>query len=172
MNDYTKKIKEDVVLPDLDANVDLLDLVDGGYDDDYYEAFHIYDKNDKKDQINESVSDLGTVVKDSYNHFVYDLGRTPTVDDIFDDVRDNYEGYSDIDDTPEKTSEWYDIIANELSYQGLDVSSDDVFKEALKVLEESEDEVECAECGELVEKVRCTKNEDGRYVCDVCKECK
>jgi len=96
MNDYTKKIKEDVVLPDLDANVDLLDLVDGGYDDDYYEAFHIYDKKPNRD----------------------------------------------------------------------------IFKEAVKALEENEDEVECAECGELVEKVRCTKNEDGRYVCDVCKDCK
>lgn len=59
-----------------------------------------------------------------------------------------------------------EVVEDELTLdqeaEGLD------FAEALRQLEEFEDEVECVECGELVEKACCTKDKNGRYVCKEC----
>ncbi len=43
-------------------------------------------------------------------------------------------------------------------------------EEAVKIMEEHEDQVECAECQELCEKSKCHQREDGRYVCETCCE--
>ena len=43
-------------------------------------------------------------------------------------------------------------------------------EEAIKMMEENEDTVECAYCNELVEKTSCTKNKAGRYVCVECSK--
>ena len=41
------------------------------------------------------------LVKDAYNHLVSDLGKDPTVEDVFDDLVNNYEQEYFKDDTPE-----------------------------------------------------------------------
>ena len=65
--------------------------------------------------------ELQDVVKDSYNHFANDLGKIPSVDDIFEDIVKNYNGYADIDNTPESARKWWNAIAQEIGRQGLEV---------------------------------------------------
>lgn len=65
--------------------------------------------------------DFSTVVKDSYNHFVNDLGRTPTVSEMLDDITNNYDGYENIQDSIESTNSWYSALAAELGRQDLEV---------------------------------------------------
>lgn len=65
--------------------------------------------------------ELQDAVKDSYNHFANDLGKIPSVDDIFEDIAKNYNGYADIDNTPESARKWWNVIAQEVGRQGLEV---------------------------------------------------
>jgi len=71
--------------------------------------------------------DFEEVVKDSYKHFTDDLGVTPSIDDIFEDIIKNYEGYEDEDSTPEKSAQFYKdirywLIHLDLPYKDLDES--------------------------------------------------
>lgn len=65
----------------------------------------------KKESLNEaqySYLDNGAdekLVRDSYNHFVNDLGITPTVDDIFEDIMTNYDQDMFEDDSLEGTAQ-------------------------------------------------------------------
>lgn len=79
--------------------------------------------------INESVHDVAAVVSDSYNHFTRDLGRIPSIFDILNDITNNYDGYNDIQDTPELTEKWYQTIASELNRQGLKFTTDESLNE-------------------------------------------
>lgn len=63
---------------------------------------------DKK--ANDGSIDFEKAVIDSINHFNYDLGETPTISDIIEDVINNYDVDDDLDDSPESTRMTYSAI--------------------------------------------------------------
>lgn len=60
------------------------------------------------------------LIKDSYHHFTNDLGITPTVDDILEDIINNYNQDMFSDNTPEESSQSYKDIRAILRRLGLD----------------------------------------------------
>ena len=64
------------------------------------------------------------VVRDSYNHFTCDLGVLPSAADLFEDIRDNYAGYSHIDDTMEMGMSFIKFIEDRCLREELELKED------------------------------------------------
>ena len=94
-----------------DRVYDITDEVNGDYD---------YD-DDIDEMLTESTEqyELSTLVKDSINHLVNDLGKDPMADDFGDDVcadlEDNYD--IDVPQNPVKYADWCDAVMSEVSRQ-------------------------------------------------------
>ena len=72
-----------------------------------------------KKELKEGKKDLTTVVKDSYKH-MGDIGKeNPNLDDIIDDILNNYEGYGEEGDSPEKMTAFTSAVKQELNSLGL-----------------------------------------------------
>ena len=75
----------------------------------------------KKKKLTESTEqyELSTLVKDSINHLVNDLGRDPMADDFGDDVCADLENNYDIDvpQNPVKYADWCYAVMSEVSRQ-------------------------------------------------------
>lgn len=121
-----------VVLENESGNKKKLDL-------DINDKVKIKENLNLNEPINESIHDVATVVSDSYNHFTKGLGRTPSIVDILNDITNNYDGYDDIQDTPELTEKWYQTIASELNRQGLKFTTDESLNEDYIAYETSDD---------------------------------
>ena len=94
-----------------DRVYDITDEVNGDYD---------YD-DDIDEMLTESTEqyDLSTLVKDSINHLINNLGKDPMADDFGDDVcadlEDNYDIY--VPENPVKYADWCDAVMSEVSRQ-------------------------------------------------------
>ena len=71
-------------------------------------------------------------VKDSYNHFVSGLGRTPSAPEVLEDVINNYDFDDKIDlDSPIKYDRWVSAVAQVLNREGLKYIDDDDLTESV-----------------------------------------
>ena len=90
----------------------------------------ILDEVEESMKLKENILDFSEVVKDSWNHIYNDLGKTPSIEDIMNDIVNNYEGYEDEDSTPEKANQFYRDIMYELRNQDLEYSDlDEVYQD-------------------------------------------
>ena len=95
-----------------DRVYDITDEINGDYDD--------YD-DDIDEMLTESTEqyELSTLVKDSINHLVNNLGKDSMTDDFGDDVcadlEDNYDIY--VPQNPVKYADWCDAVMSEVSRQ-------------------------------------------------------
>ena len=90
------------------------------YDDDIDEEYN--SKEDEEDEmLTESTEqyELSTLVKDSINHLVNDLGKDPMADDFGDDVCDDLENNYDIDVPQDmvRYADWCNAVMSEVSRQ-------------------------------------------------------
>lgn len=84
---------------------------------------------DESEDINESTS-FDSIVLDSYNHLTNDLGKTPTIDDIVDDILNSYDQDYINDNTPEDSLQAFKDVKyvlrhNNLDFKDLDESVED-----------------------------------------------
>lgn len=84
---------------------------------------------DESVDINESTS-FDSIVLDSYNHLTNDLGKTPTIDDIVDDILNSYDQDYINDNTPEDSLQAFKDVKyvlrhNNLDFKDLDESVED-----------------------------------------------
>lgn len=71
-------------------------------------------------------SNFDEIVIDSYNHFTQDLGKTPTIDDIYYDMQNNYEWVENpFGDSPEETELDFIAIIRVLRREELEYAEED-----------------------------------------------
>lgn len=86
----------------------------------------------KNECLKESVdwdSDPDKMILDSYNHFAHDLGETPSVDDILEDIMNNYNQTYFKDNTPEEAERSYRGILSCLRDNRLEYTMDENLNE-------------------------------------------
>lgn len=166
---WLNKVMEDIALPiDAETAGERLDAIDGGaYSDDYYESF---DKALQED-----------VVTDEPKWYVQYHDEIDPRNGII----VGYDAFYDAVDAAENEGEIKSICPEpvdiDIPYwseeKGLveevldtEPKTAETVEEAVKIMEEAEDMVECAECFELSEKAKCKQRKDGRYVCETCCE--
>ena len=59
-------------------------------------------------------------IQEAYNHYVKDLGKTPSVDDVLETMETQNRDYLEYWDTPQKISKFYGAIKDYLRREGLD----------------------------------------------------
>lgn len=166
---WLNKVMEDITLPiDAETAGERLDAIDGGaYSDDYYESF---DKALQEDV----VTDEPKWYVQYHDEIDPRNGIIVGYDAFYDavDAAENEGEIKSICPEPVDIDIPYWSEENGLVEEVLDTEpkTAETVEEAVKMMEEAEDMVECAECFELSEKAKCKQRKDGRYVCETCCE--